>query len=325
LYCEYIFLEENLIMSTLKVGFIGLGNLGGTLCRSLVKTSGLPVTVYDLNREAVQELESLGATGANSPKEVGEASDIVISLVRDARQNEQVIFGKDGLWEGVKSGDITVISSTVGPLYIQELYGKGKEKGVKVVDAAVTKITSNKVGMLTNYEGWATLMVGGDDDDVKKCWPVFQSMAKYVIHLGGPGTGQSAKLVNNEAATVFSAIGRFCLIEYLNLGLKAGLDLQKMVEVWGAGVGAPRILDTLGLKPWFTLNEITEIMRGRTGTPPVFYDVDGKTPLEDFMSMYKRLAREMAEKVEAKMPVSELVDELRDNESTYYAFTTTIR
>src|SRR4030042_1366488 len=164
-------------MSSVKVGFIGLGNLGGCLCRSLVKTSGLPVTVYDMRKEAVQELVSLGAKGANSPREVAAASDIVISLVRDAHQNEEVIFGKDGLWEGVKKGDIMVISSTVGPFYVRELYAKAKKKGVKVVDAAVTKITTNKQGMPANYEGWATLMVGGDDDDVKRCWPVLRSMA----------------------------------------------------------------------------------------------------------------------------------------------------
>jgi 2-hydroxy-3-oxopropionate reductase len=310
-------------MSSIKVGFIGLGNLGGTLCRSLVKTSGLPVTVYDLRKEAVQELEALGAKGANSPREVAAASDIVISLVRDQRQNQEVIFSKDGLWEGVKNGDIMVISSTVGPFYVRELYAKAKEKGVKVVDAAVTKTTTNREGMATNYEGWATLMVGGDEEDVKRCWPVFRSMARYVIHLGGPGTGQAAKLVNNEAATAFSAITRYCFIEYLNLGLKAGLDLQKMVEVWGAGVGAPRILDNLGLKPWYSSYEIAEIMRGRTRRPPVI--PANQVPLENFGVMYTRLAREMAKAVGAKMPVSELADELRNTEATYDAFSAAMK
>jgi 3-hydroxyisobutyrate dehydrogenase-like beta-hydroxyacid dehydrogenase len=312
-------------MSTIKVGFIGLGNLGGCLCRSLVKTSGLPVTVFDLRKEAVQELEALGAKGASSPKEVAAASDIVISLVRDQRQNQEVIFGKDGMWEGVKMGDIMVVSSTVGPFYVRDLYAKAKEKGVKVVDAAVTKITTNKQGFPSNYEGWATLMVGGDDEDVKRCWPVFESMARYVIHLGGPGAGQAAKLVNNEATTAFSAITRYCFIEYLNLGLKAGLDAQKMVEVWGAGVGGPLLLETVGLKPWNTSDEIIEVIRGRTGRPPVFLDSDGQTPLEDFGTMYKRLAMEMAGVVGAKMPISKLIDELRNVESTYDAYSNFIK
>jgi 3-hydroxyisobutyrate dehydrogenase-like beta-hydroxyacid dehydrogenase len=312
-------------MSSIKVGFIGLGNLGSCLCKSLVKKSGLPVTVYDLRKEAVQELESVGAKGASSPREVAAASDIVISLVRDIRQNEEVIFGKDGLWEGVKKGDILVISSTVGPFYIRELYAKAKKKGVKVVDAAVTKITTSKEGFPTNYEGWATLMVGGDEDDVKRCWPVFESMAKYVIHLGGPGTGQAAKLVNNEASTVLTAITRYCFIEYLNLGLKAGLDLQKMVEVWGAGVGAPQLLDNMRLKPWYSSQEIIEVMRGRAGVPPAVKVPAGQAPLEDFGTMYRRLAMEMAKAVGAEMPISQLIAELRDTESTYDAYSAAIR
>ncbi len=306
-------------MSSINVGFIGLGNLGGCLCRSLVKKSGLPVTVYDLRKEAVKELEALGAKGANSPREVAEVSDIVISLVRDQRQNQEVIFGRNGMWEGVKRGDIMVISSTVGPFYIRDLYAKAKEKGVKVVDAAVTKITTNREGFPTNYEGWATLLVGGDDDDVKRCWPVFESMAKYIIHFGGPGAGQAAKLVNNEVGGACRAISRYCFIEYVNLGLKAGLDLQKIIEMLGSSATGG-ILDDMGLKPWFDTKEIIEIMRGRVVRPPVIMDSDGKTPLEDFGTMYKRLAMEMAERIGARVPVNQLIDELRDTESTYDAY-----
>ena len=311
-------------MSTIKVGFIGLGNLGGTLCRSLVKKSGLPVTVYDLRKEAVQDLVALGATGASSPREVAAASDIVISLVRDQNQNNEVIFGKNGVWEGVKKGDILVISSTVGPFYIRELYAKAKEKGVKVVDAAVTKLPTNKEGMPTNYEGWATLMVGGDEDDVKRCRPVFESMARYIIHLGGPGSGQAAKLVNNEATTAFTAISRYCFIEYLNLGLKAGLDMDKMVEIWGAGVGGPKMLDNLGLKPWYSSYEIAEVLRGRTPRAPAPLP-PGQVPLENLSVMYTRLAMEMAKAVGAETPISQLISELRKSESTFDAFSAAMK
>jgi hypothetical protein len=138
--------------------------------------------------------------------------------------------------------------------------------------------------------------------------------------MGGSGAGQAAKLVNNEATTVFSAITRLCFIEYINLGLKAGLKLDKMVEVWGAGVGGPQLLDSVGLKPWNTPEEIKAVLKGRTGTMPVFYDIDGKTPVENFGDMYRRLAREMAESEGAKVPVSELTDELKNIQSAYNAF-----
>lgn len=306
-------------MATLTAGFIGLGNLGTILCTSLVQKSGLSVTVYDLDPQAVQRLVALGAKAAKSPKEVAAASDVVVSLVRDQKQNNQVIFGKDGLWEGTKKGDITCISSTVGPFYVRDLYAKGKEKGIKVIDAAVTKITTDPQGRIANYVGWNTLMVGGDDEDVKRCWPILESMAKYVVHLGGPGAGSAMKLVNNEAATVFSALTRQCMIEWLNLGLKAGLSLEKMIEVWGDSTSV-RMLDNLGLKPWFTRQEIIDIMKAgvpRTPTTPAQIPPQG-LDIENLGVMYRRLALEMADKVNAVMPLTSLSDELRGSELTTY-------
>jgi hypothetical protein len=111
----------------------------------------------------------------------------------------------------------------------------------------------------------------------------------------------------------------------LNLGLKAGLDVQKMVEVWGAGVGGPRLLETVSLKPWNTSEEIIEVIRGRTGRPPAIMDSDGQTPLEDFGTMYKRLAMEMAKAVGAEMPISELIDKIRDTESIYDGYSALIK
>jgi len=300
----------------IRAGFVGLGNLGSFLCRSLVKTSGLPVTVFDLRREAVEEMVALGAIGASSAREVGAKSDIVISLVRDERQNDAVIFGKDGLWEGAKKGDITVIASTVSPTYVRDLYAKGKKDGIHVVGAAVTKSTNWPHPH--NVEGWATLMVGGDDEDVKKCWPVFESMAKYVVHLGGPGAGQAAKLVNNEASTVYASITHYCLVEYLNLGLKAGLSLPKMVEVWAAGMGT-QILDDAGLKPWFNQQEIVDALRKTSPRSPAAMNPPGEEQLENFSAMYRRLCREMAAATGAKMPISELSDKLTAEASTYDA------
>ena len=99
-------------MSSIKVGFIGLGNMGMPTARSLVKR-GLPVTVYDVRKEVVEEIVALGAKSAGSCREVAAVSDVVISLVRDIPQTEEVIFGKDGVWEGIKKGSIIIITSTI--------------------------------------------------------------------------------------------------------------------------------------------------------------------------------------------------------------------
>ena len=87
-------------MSSIKVGFIGLGNIGLPMARSLAN-SGLPLTVYSRRKEVAEEMKSLGAAAASSCREVAAASDIVISVVRDIPETEEVIFGKDGVWEDV--------------------------------------------------------------------------------------------------------------------------------------------------------------------------------------------------------------------------------
>ena len=117
-------------MSSIKVGFIGLGNMGMAMAKCLPK-KGLPVTVYDIRKEAINEMVALGAKGASSCREVAEKSDAIITMVKDIDQTNEVIFGKDGVWEGIKKGSIIIISSSIGPKYCQQLYKRAKEvKGV---------------------------------------------------------------------------------------------------------------------------------------------------------------------------------------------------
>ena len=159
---------------TLKMGFVGVGDIGNVMARSILK-AGIPLTVFDLNKEAVDMIVAAGATAASSCKELMETCDAVISMVRDIPQTEEVVFGKDGLWEGTKEGSIIILSSTIGPYYPRELYEKGKEKGVRVMDIGVTKnIPTNEIGQFT-------LMVSGDDDVIDTCWSVFEAMGRKVL------------------------------------------------------------------------------------------------------------------------------------------------
>ncbi len=149
-------------MSTMRVGFIGVGNMGMAMAKPLVKKV-FPVTVRDLNKEAVEEIRALGAAAADLPREVAANSEAVFIMVRNIPQTDEVIFGKDGIWEGMKEGDIIIISNSIGPDYCKDLYKKAKEKGFRVIDAAV----SDPSGYLHTDEGGLTLMIGGDEDDVK--------------------------------------------------------------------------------------------------------------------------------------------------------------
>ena len=282
------------MMSSIKVGFIGLGNMGMAMARCLPK-KGLPTTVYDIRQEAIDEMVALGATGASSCREVAEASDAVITMVRDITQTDEIIFGKEGAIEGLKEGNIIIISSSIGPKYCQELHAKVRDKGIRVVDCAV----SDPSGTAHYLEGELTLMIGGDEDDVKKCWPIFEAMGKNIFHLGGLGKGQAYKLVNNMAAMHLGNVTRECL----NLGIKAGLDAEKMAEVMSVSTGSTWMLQNqvrmrkLGVKmPAMRPPDIGTV--GPGGTP------QRRMPFE------LQVAWELAEEVGAELPVCKFIDEL---------------
>ena len=97
-------------MAAIEIGFIGLGEMGRPMAKNLIK-AGFQLTVYDIRKETMEELEKLGAKPAGSAKEVAAASEVIISMVRDTPSTEQVVFGKDGLWEGIREGSTIIITS----------------------------------------------------------------------------------------------------------------------------------------------------------------------------------------------------------------------
>jgi 3-hydroxyisobutyrate dehydrogenase-like beta-hydroxyacid dehydrogenase len=299
------FLRRNFFMSTLKVGFIGVGNMGMAMAKPLVK-KGFPVTVRDLNSSAVEEIRALGASVAGSPREAAAACEVVIIMVRDIPQTDEVIFGKDGVWETVKQGDILIISNSIGPEYCENLYEKAKEKDIRVIDAAV----SDPSGFLHTEEGGLTLMIGGDKEDVQRCMPLFEAMGKNIFHLGGIGMGQTYKLVNNLATFNIGTLNR----EILNLGLKAGLDLEKMIEVISVSTGGSWSMRFMGR----LIKARRETPKGTPQSWPPVLPAEGPKgkPLQP---LEKRLAMEMAKKLGAEIPIGRCIDEL-DVESIYDAY-----
>ena len=181
-------------MSDIRIGFIGLGNMGGPMAKSLAE-KGFTLTVYDLSNEAIKETESVGAIAAKSSREAAETSNIIFSMVRDVPQTDEVIFGKDGVWEGLTEGKTIVISSSIGPAYCRKLYEKAKERRVRVIDCGVSDPT-----VFRHEPGALTLMIGGDEDAARQCWPVFEAMGKNIFYLGKIGNGQAYKLINNMSA-----------------------------------------------------------------------------------------------------------------------------
>lgn len=225
-------------MNVTTLGFIGLGNMGTLMARAWLR-SGVRLIVYDLRQEAVQEMQALGAEAAGSCLEVAATADAIISVVRDESQNDQAIFGEKGLWEGFKKDAILIISSTVSPAYCRNLYSRCAEHGVRVLDAAVS--TASRDFTPGRQSAVFTLMVGGDKEPFEQCRPIFEALTGNVFHLGPVGMGQTCKLVNNLAAFGNAIFARECL----NLGLKAGLEFDQMVEAIRLSTGNSRGLMTL--------------------------------------------------------------------------------
>jgi 3-hydroxyisobutyrate dehydrogenase-like beta-hydroxyacid dehydrogenase len=294
-------------MSSINVGLIGVGNMGMIMAKKLVENK-VPLTVYDLREEAVREIVSLGAKGARSCREVAEVCDVIISIVRDIPQTDEILFGKDGIWEGVKEGTTIILSSSLSPSYCREVYDKGKKRNVHVVDAPVS--TEDRSFTPGKEFAVLTLMVGGDDDDVARCMPVFEAMAKNVIHQGSIGTGQVCKLVNNLTMYANGIVARECV----NLGLKAGLDLEKMKQAMSLSTGNSRALMGIGRRMPFL----------PPPKPSASEPSSKEATPEDLGSKDKRLALEMAEAVGADTPVVRLMEKL-DLESTYDALSALMR
>ena len=287
---------------TLKMGFVGVGDIGNVMARSILK-AGIPLTIYDLNKEAVDKVVAEGAAAAGSCKELMETSDAVISMVRDIPQTEEVVFGKDGLWEGAKEGSIIILSSTIGPYYPRELYEKGMKKGVRVLDIGVTKnIPTNEIGQFT-------LMVSGDDDVIDTCWPVFEAMGRKVFRAGKIGNGQAYKLINNMVAFNMGTVIHECL----NVGLEAGLDTKMMLDVMEEGTGGS----------WMANSMLNMLNSGRRRMPPPPPPADGSPPPK-FINKDQVLAIEMAEQLGAEIPVAKLMEEL-DESKVYPAYTKDMR
>jgi L-serine 3-dehydrogenase (NAD+) len=283
-------------MDGFRAGIIGVGDMGMAMAKAIVKE--LPLTAFDLSRKALDEIGALGANIAGSPREVGTVSDAVITMVNNIEQTEAVLFGENGAVEGLGPGKTVIISSSIGPDYPREAYARLKPRGIDVVDCAISDAT----GPMHARIGELTLMIGGDAAAVEKCRPVFDAMGKqeHTFYLGEIGTGQTYKLINNLATHNLGVLNR----EILNLGLAAGLDLDRMIEVMGASTGGSWILWYMGA----TMRARREAVA--RGEPVKVPQSNGprKPGEKPPLALEKRLVMEMARKLGVPTPIGDFID-----------------
>jgi len=210
----------------MKVGFIGLGVMGGPMAANIVK-GGHQLTVFDLNADAVAALVKAGATAAASPKEVGAASEIVVTMLPLPQHVEQVLTGPGGVADGLAKGGLVIDMSTIDPRTSRRVAAKLRERGIAMVDSPVGKTSEHAV------TGTLTLMVGGEPADIARAKPVLDCMGNQTFLCGGQGAGHAMKMTNNLLATTIMCANT----EALAIGVKEGLTLELMVEVMKTTMG----------------------------------------------------------------------------------------
>lgn len=220
-----------------KIGFIGLGVMGKPMAKNLL-SAGYPLTVWNRTRSKMDELLSLGAMAADSPKEVAEKSDVVIIMVGDSPDVEEVVLGPSGVIEGASQGLVVVDMSSISPITTRRIAEALANKGVKMLDAPVSG------GDIGAQQATLSIMVGGPKDVYEECLPIFRALGKQITHMGESGSGQATKLCNQAICAMH--IQAVC--EGLILGAKIGLDLERLLQVLTAGYANSRILSHLGPK-----------------------------------------------------------------------------
>jgi 3-hydroxyisobutyrate dehydrogenase len=236
----------------MKVGFIGLGNMGLGIASKILK-SGFPLAVYDVRQEAAGPLLNEGASWADTAQALAAASDVILTSLPGPKEVEAVALGANGILTGIRPGAVYIDLSTNSPVLLRRIYADFKEKGAHVMDAPVSG------GPEGARQGKLSLMAGGDEDVFKQCAPLFNQIADRVKYTGPIGNGCICKLTHNCLT-----LGLQCIVaECFTLSTKAGVDPEVMRQValegaFGQGVLLRHLLPNNYFKgqfepPGFTL------------------------------------------------------------------------
>jgi 3-hydroxyisobutyrate dehydrogenase len=208
----------------MKVAFIGLGTMGTPMALNILK-AGFELTVHNRTRNKEAELAKQGAIRAASPAEAATAAEVIITCVSDTPDVEEIILGENGVIHGGQQGAIVVDMSTISPTATRCIAEILEEKGVRMLDAPVSG------GSEGAQKGTLSIMVGGETEDLNKVEPVLKTMGKTITHVGSIGAGQLTKAINQ----IVIAGTYWGVAEGIALGLKAGLDMEKVLQAVGGG------------------------------------------------------------------------------------------
>ena len=217
-----------------KVGFIGLGIMGKPMALNLLH-DGYSLLVLKSNK-ASNELVRAGATSYKNSKEIAAKSDVVITMLPDSPEVEEVVFGKEGVIDGIKEGSLFIDMSTIAPSVARKIYTSMIEKGVEALDAPVSG------GEKGAQVGTVSIMVGGNKKGYQKALPLFEVMGQNSIHIGNAGAGQLTKACNQ----IVIGVTMQGVAEALALARESGVNPEKVREALLGGYAQSRVLDESG-------------------------------------------------------------------------------
>ncbi len=216
----------------MNVGFIGLGNMGNPMAANLLRT-GHTVRVHDICPDKASNLLEAGASWGSSPREVALGSDAVITSLPGPASVEEVVFGGDGIFDGLSAEAVYIDTSTSEPVLMRRIAEEGAARGFDVLDAPVSG------GVFGARDATLTVFVGGDKSVFDRYEPLLRCVGGTVVHMGDIGSGIVTKLVNN----VMMFINFIGACEGMAIGARAGIDPRLLIDAIRPSMGQSRMME----------------------------------------------------------------------------------
>jgi 3-hydroxyisobutyrate dehydrogenase-like beta-hydroxyacid dehydrogenase len=209
-----------LTKGAVKLGFIGLGNMGSRIARRLLNDA-YHLIAYNKDRAKAVAMTADGAVVANSIAELSQSADVILSCLTDDEAVQSVYYGDAGVFANARPGTLVFEMSTVFNKTSRELNHRGAEHGIQVLDVAISGSTP------AAEQGTLVLLVGGDEELFQDARPLFRAISARSFHLGPAGAGTTMKLVVNTLL----GVGMQAIAEAISLGEKAGIERNRLLEV----------------------------------------------------------------------------------------------
>ena len=265
----------------MNVAFIGMGTMGAPMVLNILK-AGHEVVVNNRTREKELPLVDAGALRAATPREAAAGAEIIITCVSDTPDVEAVVLGDEGIIHGAPAGSLLIDMSTISPAATRDIAAKLADRKIRMLDAPVSG------GSEGAQNGTLAIMVGGEAKDVQHAMPVLDAMGKTITHVGSIGSGQITKAINQVIlAGTFMGVA-----EGMVLGIKAGLDMQKVTDAISGGAAGS----------WVLSNRAMNMVNNT-------YPLGFRTRLHH---KDLRIALEAARDMGITLPISALVDQIEN-------------